>query len=89
MIEDYNQTELIFNDVTGTIQEALRDYLGDGDGVDVLVLDKHDRQVAAIALEAAAKTLEKYVGQVSLPASTIISSLNRRAERLRAGETVS
>lgn len=31
--------------VTEAIQEALRDFMGDADGVDVEVLEQHDRQV--------------------------------------------
>lgn len=42
-----------------TVREAVREYVGDGDGADAALLDEYDRGVAAWALEQEARS-DKY-----------------------------
>jgi hypothetical protein len=63
---------------TDIIREALREYVGDGDGADLDVLAAHDRAVAAKALRDAAD---------ALPWTTDPPEwLRVRADRIEAGD---
>lgn len=52
---------------TDIIREALREYVGDGDGADEAVLSAHDAEVKAEALEEAATSLEGGLGVEGTP----------------------
>jgi hypothetical protein len=54
---DLNKDE-VRDSATGTIKEALREYVGDGDGSDEAVLTMHDNKVRAQALREAAMQID-------------------------------
>lgn len=70
-------------DPTGVIKEALREYVGDGDGADEWVLAKHDAGVVARALRAEA---DNWTDETGLSISPVAELLRIRANRIEKGE---
>lgn len=71
-------------DPTDIIREALREYVGDGDGADEAVLAAHDAEVAANALEDAAGAALSETKDKLLPGVVGASWLRSRAAEIRA-----
>ena len=71
-------------DPTDIIREALREYVGDGDGADEAVLAAHDAEVAANALEDAAGAALSETKDKLLPGVVGALWLRSRAAEIRA-----
>lgn len=54
---DLNRDEVV-DSATDTIKEALREYVGDGDGADESILQIHDQAVAAKAIASLARDIK-------------------------------
>ena len=70
---------------TETIKEALREYVGDGDGADEKILAAHDREVARAGYQAAR---EDVIGGAFVAGPTYEALKNSHSGRWIAAETL-
>jgi hypothetical protein len=82
----YDYLQPYIDDATEVIKEALRDYVGDGDGIDEAILNAHDRAVRNALLEdlrAEVTAWEPYytydIGE-AFPADSVVDLISDRFE---------
>lgn len=71
---------------TKIVAEAVREYVGDGDGADEEVLAAYEQQIRAEALEDMARFANRVYSNSLVPRTLILRDLRERAAKLRGSD---